>query len=67
MLLPIYEKKFYINILRQPLDLVKYDVDNQTLDTEVAYLYYKRDGMMVVSENFEDVVPISPKEVIEKQ
>ena len=65
VLLPIYEKNLY-QYLRQPLDLVKYDVDNQALDTEVAYLYYKRDGMMVVSENFEDVVPISPKEVIDK-
>ena len=65
VLLPIYEKNLY-QYLRQPLDLVKYDVDNQALDTEVAYLYYKRDGMMVVSENFRNVVPISPKEVIDK-
>lgn len=65
VLLPIYEKNLY-QYLRQPLDLIKYDVDNQELETSVAYLYYKRDGMMVVSENFYDIVPFSPNEIIEK-
>lgn len=65
VLLPIYEKNLY-QYLRQPLDLIKYDVDNQEMETSVAYLYYKRDGMMVLSENFNDIVPFSPDEVIDK-
>ena len=63
VLLPIYEKNIY-KYLKQPLELVENDVDDQKLETEVAYIYLKYEGKIIVSENFKDVVAMPPLEIV---
>lgn len=64
-LLPVYEKNIY-KYLRQPLDFVKYDVDDQELKSEVAYLFFNEYSDIVISENFDKVISLQPIDVIEK-
>lgn len=64
-LLPVYEKNIY-KYLRQPLDFVKYDVDDQNLKSEVAYLFFNEYSDIVISENFDKVISLRPIDVIEK-
>ena len=63
VLLPIYEKNVY-EYLKEPLVFVEHDALNQNLETEVAYIYLKYEGSMIISENFKDVVSIPPTEIV---
>jgi len=53
-MLPIYEKNIY-NYLRQPLEFIDEDVSNIKTQ-EIGYMYIY-DGNVLVSDNFNDVVP----------
>lgn len=56
LILPVTERNLY-NYLRQPLEFVGSDIDENLLETEVGYLYIL-DKQMVVSENLYDIIPI---------
>lgn len=56
VMLPVYESNLY-NYLRQPLSLVEEDIEDNILDTEVAYAYFYNDNF-VLSDNFRKVIRI---------
>ncbi len=59
MLVPIYETNVY-NYLRQPLIFLQdeQDVNEETINTEVAYLYIISNDTINVSENLKEVIDI---------
>lgn len=65
MLLPVYEKSIY-EYLRQPLDLIDYEINESELQTEVAYLYIREDTKVVSSENLNQIIPLETKQILEK-
>lgn len=65
MLLPVYEKSIY-EYLRQPLDLIDYEINESELETEVAYLYMKENSKIVASENLIQIIPLETKQILEK-
>ncbi len=65
MLLPVYEKSIY-EYLRQPLDLIDYEINESELETEVAYLYMKENTKIVASENLSQIIPLETKQILEK-
>lgn len=53
-LLPVYEKNLY-NYLKQPLELVSDDIEENPISNEIAYIYMYED-VISVSENLKEVV-----------
>lgn len=65
MLIPVAEKNIY-NYLSEPLKLMNKDVDDNLLNTEVAYLYVV-DNNIITSDNLIDVIGISdPEKILNK-
>ncbi len=65
MLIPVAEKNIY-NYLSEPLKLMNKDVDDNLLNTEVAYLYVI-DNNIITSDNLIDVIGISdPEKILNK-
>lgn len=60
MLIPIYETNVY-NYLRQPLSFLQNeeDIKDNTINTEVAYLYISANNMVSISDNLEEIIDIS--------
>ncbi len=58
-LIPIYETNVY-NYLRQPLSFLQTEEDiiDNTINTEVAYLYISANGTVSISDNLEDIIDI---------
>ena len=58
-LVPIYEANVY-NYLRQPLSFVQNedDISNNSINTEVAYLYINLNNIITVSDNISKVIDI---------
>ena len=56
-LIPIYEANVY-NYLRQPLSFVQNedDITNNSINTEVAYLYITKNNMISVSDNISKII-----------
>lgn len=65
VLLPVYEKNIY-QYLKQPLELLRYDLDDNKIASDIAYLYVTSDNVIVASDNFTDVIKSTPKQVISK-
>ncbi len=65
MLLPVYERSIY-EYLRQPLDLIDYEINESELQTEVAYLYITENTKIVSSENLNQIIPLETKQILEK-
>ena len=65
VLLPVYEKNIY-QYLKQPLELLRYDIDDDEIASDVAYLYITSDGEIIASDNFETVIKSTPKQVVAK-
>ena len=42
-LLPIYEENLY-NYLKQPLEFVEDDIGNNTIDSEIVYIFIDKDN-----------------------
>ena len=61
VLLPVYEKNIY-QYLKQPLELLRYDIDDDEIASDVAYLYITSDGEIIASDNFETVIKSTPKQ-----
>ncbi len=65
VLISVAEKSIY-TYLSEPLKFIETDVDNNLLNTKVAYLYLI-DGRIVMSDNFDELKGIKdPKKVISK-
>ncbi len=58
-LIPIYETNVY-NYLRQPLSFLQSeaDINENTINSEVAYLYIGTDDTVSISDNLKDIVEI---------
>ena len=65
VLLPVYEKNIY-QYLKQPLELLRYDLDDNKIASDIAYLYVTSDNRIVASDNFADVIKSTPKQIISK-
>lgn len=53
-MLPIYEKNLY-NYLKQPLDFVNEDIVDNSISSEIGYIYIYN-GIISYSDNFSDLV-----------
>lgn len=67
LLLPIYEKNIY-EYLKQPLELIDNNINsnNNVTSNDIAYLYIKSNGEVVVSNNFNSIINSDYKSVLEK-
>ncbi len=63
MLLPVYEKSIY-EYLKQPLELIDYEINQNELKSEVAYLYKKDNGIIIASENLNQIIPLEAKQIL---
>ena len=59
-LIPVYETNVY-NYLRQPLSFLQTedDINEQSINSEVAYLYISSNGIISISVNLQEVINIS--------
>ena len=59
MLIPIYETNVY-NYLKQPLSFLQSedDINEKSINTEVAYLYISSTDAISISNNLQDVINI---------
>ena len=64
-LLPIYEKNIY-QYLKQPLQLINNEIATNEIENDVAYLYVTKDNDIIFSENFSDIINMSPKQVLKR-
>lgn len=65
VLLPVYEKTIY-QYLKQPLEFIQDDFDDVDIVNDVAYIYITRDNSVVVSDNINEIIPASPKQILSK-
>ena len=63
VLTPIYENNIY-QYLKQPLELIDYEIGDDEIGSDVAYLYITSQKEVVSSENFSKVINIEPTEVL---
>lgn len=55
-LLPIYEQNIY-NYLKEPLQYIKSDINENEVETEIAYIYISDNDSISISENLYDIIP----------
>ncbi len=63
VLTPIYENNIY-QYLKQPLELIDYEIGDDEIGSDVAYLYITSQKEVISSENFSKVINIEPTEVL---
>ena len=54
-LLPIYENNIY-SYLKQPLNFVGTNLNNNNIDSELAYIYVSSDDVILKSDNLTDII-----------
>ncbi len=64
-LVPIYEKNIY-SYLKEPLILVQGNLDDDTLETDIAYLYIIDNQKIIHSDNLKKVIPLVPNQILNK-
>ena len=65
-LLPIYEENIY-NYLKQPLYFVEDNINNNTINSEIAYLYINNNNSVIMSDNLNKIIDIrNIDELLEK-
>ena len=62
-LVPIYEKNIY-QYLKEPLILAQDDFKNDTLESDIAYLYVVGKDRIIHSDNLMKVIKSTPKQVL---
>lgn len=62
ILLPIYEKNIY-QYLKQPLELINNEINENDIGEDVAYLYITSDSV-ITSENLKEVISINPNQIL---
>jgi len=65
-LLPIYEENIY-NYLKQPLEFVEDDIDDNMIDSEIVYIYINDNDKVLVSGNFNSVTNTSDVNLVLKK
>ena len=63
VLTPIYENNIY-QYLKQPLELIDYEIGDDEIGSDVAYLYITSQKEVVSSENFSKVINVEPTEIL---
>ncbi|MDD3392003.1 MAG: HAMP domain-containing sensor histidine kinase [Bacilli bacterium] len=64
-LVPIYEKNIYSQ-LKQPLELVGNDLEDNDIIANMAYLYVTSDNEVITSANLSSIIPISTEQILSK-
>lgn len=64
-LVPIYEKNIY-RYLKEPLILIQNNLDRDTLETDIAYLYIINNEKIIHSDNLNKVIDASPQTILKK-
>ena len=59
VLMPIYENNIY-QYLKQPLELIDYEIGDNEIGSDVAYLYITDQKEVVYSDNFSKVINTEP-------
>lgn len=62
-LIPIYEKSIY-QYLKEPLVLIQNNLDWDTLETDIAYLYIVDNEKIIHSDNLPKVIKANPKQIL---
>lgn len=69
VLYPVYEKSLY-QYLKQPLDFINDDIDGKLPKTKsniiVGYLYVISDNEILASDNLDDIIKASNKQILSK-
>lgn len=65
VLTPIYENNIY-QYLKQPLELIDYEIGDDEIGSDVAYLYITSKKEVISSENFSKVINVEPTEILSK-
>ena len=63
ILLPIYEKSLYQH-LKQPLLFVESNISDNTIDTDVAYLYVVSNNDIIYSDNLHQIIKTNPRQIL---
>ena len=62
-LMPVYENNIY-QYLKQPLELIDYEIDSSQVNSTVAYLYVTGDNEIIASDNLSKVISANPEQVL---
>lgn len=63
-LIPIYEKAIF-SYLKNPLDVVRNDFNNQKIDSQIAYIYVNNENIFT-SGNLNSVIDLNTKQILDK-
>ena len=63
-LVPIYEKAIFA-YLKNPLDVVRNDFNNQKIDSQIAYIYVNNESLFT-SGNLETIIDLDTKQILDK-
>ena len=63
LLIPIYEKNIY-QYLKQPLQLIDNNIDDNVIENDIAYIYVKNSDEVILSNNFTNIVKGNYKEIL---
>ncbi len=63
VLMPIYENNIY-QYLKQPLELIDYEIGENEIGSDVAYLYITSQKEVISSENFSKIINVNPTEIL---
>ena len=63
-LVPIYEKAIFA-YLKNPLDVVRNDFNNQKIDSQIAYIYVNNENLFT-SGNIETIIDLDTKQILDK-
>ncbi len=64
VMLPIYEKQIF-NYLKQPLDLISLEVNENQIADDVAYLCIHSPDVVYISDNLYSIIPATPKQIVD--
>ena len=62
-LMPVYENNIY-QYLKQPLELIDYEIDSSQVNSTLAYLYVTGDNEIIASDNLSKVISANPEQVL---
>ncbi len=63
VLLPVYERNIY-NYLKQPLELIRPDFNDDVISNDIAYLYFTNENKVAVSDNLQTIIKATPKQIL---
>ena len=65
VLMPIYENNIY-QYLKQPLELIDYEIGDNEIGSDVAYLYITDQKEVIYSDNFSKVINAEPEDILDE-